>query len=115
VSNSVSNKSPAIAFQFKRIISELKKMASKVQGMDAKYGDMLKVLSNTADANFNEIRKKDVEGVEGEGEDVEDVEVEDVEVEDVEGEDVEGEGVEGVEVEGVEVEGVEVEGVEGGV
>ena len=56
IASNVSNKSPKVAFQFKKIISELKKMASRAQNLDPKYKEMINTLSVTADENFETVK-----------------------------------------------------------
>lgn len=58
VAGSVSGKSPKVAFQFKRIITELKRMATSAQSLDPKYKEMISVLSDTADTNFSNLEKE---------------------------------------------------------
>jgi hypothetical protein len=59
VANNVSTKSPKVAFQFRRIITELKRMASRASTLDPKYKEMINVLSDTADTNFDSIKKQE--------------------------------------------------------
>jgi hypothetical protein len=71
VAASVSCKSTKVAFQFKRIITELKKMASNAQSLDPKYKHIIESLAVGAESNYDTIKKQLEE--EGEVEEVEEV------------------------------------------